>query len=63
MAPTLTLALAQFQPKKGDYAANLGLQIALELEPFKLSLLNEAGDAPTVYLALTNTWAARPTPS
>ncbi len=24
----------------GDYAANLGLQIALELEPFKLSLLN-----------------------
>ena len=25
----------------GDYAANLGLQIALELEPFKLSLLND----------------------
>src|SRR5919205_2889901 len=24
----------------GDYAASLGLQIALELEPFKLSLLN-----------------------
>jgi sugar phosphate isomerase/epimerase len=24
----------------GDYAANMGLQIALELEPFKLSLLN-----------------------
>ncbi len=24
----------------GDYAANLGLQIALELEPFKLSLVN-----------------------
>jgi sugar phosphate isomerase/epimerase len=24
----------------GDYAANLGVQIALELEPFKLSLLN-----------------------
>src|SRR5690606_19751890 len=24
----------------GDYAANLGLQIALELEPFPLSLLN-----------------------
>lgn len=25
----------------GDYAANLGLKIALELEPFKLSLLND----------------------
>jgi sugar phosphate isomerase/epimerase len=25
----------------GDYAANLGVQIALELEPFKLSLLND----------------------
>ena len=25
----------------GDYAADLGLQIALELEPFKLSLLND----------------------
>jgi D-psicose/D-tagatose/L-ribulose 3-epimerase len=25
----------------GDYAGNLGLQIALELEPFKLSLLND----------------------
>jgi len=25
----------------GDHAANLGLQIALELEPFKLSLLND----------------------
>ena len=25
----------------GDYAAGLGLQIALELEPFKLSLLND----------------------
>lgn len=25
----------------GDYAANLGLEIALELEPFKLSLLND----------------------
>ncbi|AMV26631.1 Inosose isomerase [Gemmata sp. SH-PL17] len=25
----------------GDYAANLGLDIALELEPFKLSLLND----------------------
>src|SRR5262245_44682764 len=26
--------------KLGDYAGNLGLQIALELEPFKLSLVN-----------------------
>ena len=25
----------------GEYAANLGLEIALELEPFKLSLLND----------------------
>src|SRR5438876_7469282 len=25
----------------GDYATNLGVQIALELEPFKLSLLND----------------------
>lgn len=28
----------------GDYAANLGLQIALELEPFKLSLLNNVAN-------------------
>jgi sugar phosphate isomerase/epimerase len=27
----------------GDYAADLGVQIALELEPFKLSLLNDVG--------------------
>ena len=34
-----TVAVRQCQ-ELGDYAANLGLQIALELEPFKLSLLN-----------------------
>jgi D-psicose/D-tagatose/L-ribulose 3-epimerase len=28
----------------GDYAAGLGLQIALELEPFKLSLLNDVSN-------------------
>jgi sugar phosphate isomerase/epimerase len=28
----------------GDYAADLGLQIALELEPFKLSLLNDVSN-------------------
>jgi D-psicose/D-tagatose/L-ribulose 3-epimerase len=28
----------------GDYAANLGMQIALELEPFKLSLLNNVAN-------------------
>ncbi len=34
-----TVAVKQCQ-LLGDYAASLGLQIALELEPFKLSLLN-----------------------
>jgi sugar phosphate isomerase/epimerase len=28
----------------GDYAADLGVQIALELEPFKLSLLNDVSN-------------------
>jgi sugar phosphate isomerase/epimerase len=30
--------------KLGDYAAELGVRIALELEPFKLSLLNTVGE-------------------
>ena len=33
----------------GDYAADLGLQIALELEPFKLSLLNNVPNMVAVH--------------